>query len=1509
MSTASVPKKKPYVGMREYIAYQLEKVRGRLKLAELALVAMSVATLVGGYVFLFVVLDQWVFDGGVPAALRVVASSVVLGAAAVWLLIGVVIPCVKRVNALYAAKQIERADPKLKGTLLSLVDLERAGRPVPPAIVRALERRAAAELAHTDVDEAVDRTALIRVAYALLAVVVLWCVYTVVSPKRIGPSVWRALIPTSPIQPATRTELHRIEPGDAEVIAGTRLPVAVDLRGEVPEEVKLLFTTQDGRFVDEPVVLKEEEPGLKRFVAILQGPNGRGLEQDITYRIVAGDARSREFRVTVLSPPKVSVVEVGYEYPEYMGLSPRTRTSPAIDAWEGTKVTIRAESSTPLKSALLVLSDTEATEGGERIPMRIEGGTRASVTFPLAFRPDGTAPRFYRIECESTAGYRNPQPASYPLNIRRDEPPEVRLLDPSGDLTVAANAVVPLAYAARDPDFRLRSVRLFVTHDGETLRYNPFLYQGDDRRIEGQFDLFVARLGLRPGDRAEFWLQAEDNREPVPNRANTPRRTLTITDLIPTEQKQRELAERRARQAERLEQLREQLEREWGEELPVGEESFAETPASDVASEAAADQPRGEAGAATEHSEPAQPDGSAVDTSSEGTLPGEETSGSQTPDRGSEPSRPQDVDGPRPEGPMPPRSDAEERPTPASRAGDGDAAAKRPRFANDGSDDQRILEELLREQLAQRSRGNGGAAGGQGQSGSAGESGRSGGAADRPASGQTGGGAERGVDSESEPGSGDAGANRSAGDSARAVMPPTGREDGSKRAQPTGGQQPGNEQDGASGPQGPRNADAPMGSRGAPEATPSAATSTADGSRRPEPGVSGEQNATPSSKNGTGRADAEKPAEPGSTDSPRGASGQPGSRPKPAAEPAQASGERAAGGEKSGTQSPTGDGMQSSSKREGGGTPRDPKVSQQAGDGGDERSEAAGGRQRTIDGNAAGGERSATRNGDRTGEPKAGGDRSGDAAAPRAGRPAARPGDAQEANGANPGDSGDSGDRSEAPDDRAASDKGVGTQDPGAAPGRAATPQGETGGAPRPPKSAGGSEQSGKSGGSDAQARSARKGTGEKATSRIEPAGMERQADGTASAKTGRPDGAADRNEQRAADRNEAAEAGPKRPRTPGETRPRADTPSLPAGEPCPDGMCRSPGNCPHCGTAGNSTSGQGAGAAASKGGSAGGKSGASAGQSGSASRSGMPAGQGGSAANGTEASGARDGSASRDGSKGPANAARQPGDGGEAGSRPDGQGRDGGEPQAGAADSAEPQKAGGGERPRANEGGQGGSGGQPGAGGSGRKAEGRGASGQTAGRKPGQGGGQPGGGPGGGSGQGASNIGAPPAVGQNGDAAAGDTPAAQPGDAAGGSGQGSGGSSSDAEPANPEFAREATNLVLKRLRDQLERGQVDPHLLQRLGWTEEDLQRFLDRLSRSMAATDEDSPEAQARRRQFEEMLKRVRPDQAQRQRRDTRLDKTQIDTVTTRRVPVPPEYRELYEAYTKRLAKRRRP
>src|SRR5690606_36893861 len=75
------------------------------------------------------------------------------------------------------------------------------------------------------------------------------------------------------------------------------------------------------------------------------------------------------------------------------------------------------------------------------------------------------------------------------------------------------------------------------------------------------------------------------------------------------------------------------------------------------------------------------------------------------------------------------------------------------------------------------------------------------------------------------------------------------------------------------------------------------------------------------------------------------------------------------------------------------------------------------------------------------------------------------------------------------------------------------------------------------------------------------------------------------------------------------------------------------------------------------------------------------------------------------------------------------------------------------------------------------------------------------------------------------------------------------GGGSGDLTPdeANLEDKCQAANLVLKQLQEELDRGQVDPELLKELGWTEEQMRKFAERLSQELNRSDPpDTPEEQ---------------------------------------------------------------
>ena len=145
-----------------------------------------------------------------------------------------------------------------------------------------------------------------------------------------------------------------------------------------------------------------------------------------------------------------------------------------------------------------------------------------------------------------------------------------------------------------------------------------------------------------------------------------------------------------------------------------------------------------------------------------------------------------------------------------------------------------------------------------------------------------------------------------------------------------------------------------------------------------------------------------------------------------------------------------------------------------------------------------------------------------------------------------------------------------------------------------------------------------------------------------------------------------------------------------------------------------------------------------------------------------------------------------------------------------------------------------------------------------------------------------------------------------QPGGAASGN---EGGPSRGADAANLEFAKKSADLALDKLRDQLDRGEVDDELLKELGWTEEQARRFADRLADQLAADpDAADPREAARQKQFEEMLKALgRRQNAPSVRTGADIEGRDPGGVGPRDLPVPPEYEELYRAFRRSVARDR--
>lgn len=550
MATPTSPQ---YVDFDEYIEYQLQKTRSQIRWTDLLTAIAGIAVLTVGYLFVFTLLDHWVIPDGFSVRTRGWMLGILVLVQTVWIAWKVVWPSWRQVNSLFAARTLESAEPGFKNTLLTLLDLRGQQRSVPVEIQRSIEKRAALRLSEMDVEQSIDRRMLLRLSYALLALVVLCCAYTVMSPKKL--SFLRPLSTVATAVPS-RTHIVAVRPGSTELLAGSQLAVEVDLEGEIPERVVAFFTTRDRRFVDEPVELHSIGEALMEYGGVIGGATGGGIQQDLSYYVVAGDSRSETYEVTVLQSPTVAVEEVLITFPDYMAFSPRTQTGADIDAWDGAMISWKARANQPVAAARVrFFASPNDVRPMNEIGLRVTDGVQLDGKWKAAYL-DGKYPTHYAIECTTENGDVTRNPARYSIEIHPDQPPEV-FLDPAGEIVRPANAVIPLAIRAHDPDFTLRSVELRVNRGDETLLkqrlFDAFTDGARQTWPLAQHELSLAELQAAPGDRLTVWVEARDNKPELGQAGRSHELQILIEAPVSQDRQQRDLEQQRDLQNERLE--------------------------------------------------------------------------------------------------------------------------------------------------------------------------------------------------------------------------------------------------------------------------------------------------------------------------------------------------------------------------------------------------------------------------------------------------------------------------------------------------------------------------------------------------------------------------------------------------------------------------------------------------------------------------------------------------------------------------------------------------------------------------------------------------------------------------------------------------------------------------------------------------------------------------------------------------------------------------------------------
>ena len=519
----------------EFIEDQVARARSRIKSNDMFRAILWMITVSLGVIFLEVILDHTV---ELPSMARRLILFGGLGTAAVYAFVRIARPMLLKVNTLYAAKSIESTDSTFKNSLINYLQIRDDADKVAPSVLAQIEARAVADLSKVNVDDVVDQSQIVRLSYALAAIVVGICLYSWLTPKSLLDSARRAFL--ADVQRPTNTRFLNITPGDKpdapKVMTGMPVEFSVETLGAQPEAVTLFTSRDEGKtFAETPMTVGNSfaDP----WKAKIDRVPGK-----LFYYMAGGDGKTRTYELEVLPVAIVEKVSLDYDFPEYAQAPRREGVEEGnVEALQGTRITITAFTNQPARSGTL--------DFGPRppVPLIPVQGDQKKLTGTFLVDTDGQ----YSVKFNTVDGQANPEPVLYDIRVVKDVAPTARFIRPESPTLRPANARVPLVIEASD-DFGLKEVKLHVHKNGEILQKAVDLIEPNAKEVSKQIQKTVALdlepLSLKVGDKIEYWLTLRDNCDLQPNKFETPKQTIEIQEPV-SQPKREELAQNEMAQA------------------------------------------------------------------------------------------------------------------------------------------------------------------------------------------------------------------------------------------------------------------------------------------------------------------------------------------------------------------------------------------------------------------------------------------------------------------------------------------------------------------------------------------------------------------------------------------------------------------------------------------------------------------------------------------------------------------------------------------------------------------------------------------------------------------------------------------------------------------------------------------------------------------------------------------------------------------------------------------------
>ncbi len=396
------------------------------------------------------------------------------------------------------ARLVERTAPELREDLLSAVELGEEPEHYDSPRFRELVQAGVAErMAGLDTERLLPTQLLRRSMLILGAIVVVLIGAMAFSGLQFGTMLLRAMFPMANLDRVSSVKVAILAPNPAEmpVPQGDSIPLIVETSGKPVAQAYLETFSKSGS----RSVAQMTPSGRGRFTAQIQV-----AREDVQYRVRAGDALTRKYRLHAAARPHVVRFHKTYRFPAYAQLPEKTAIDDTGDlaALEGTEVEMLLETDQPVRAAEL-----RVETGKDTAVQKLEPAGERRLRASVKLNASGT----YRVHLVSAeSAFENKFSPEYELRAEADLIPKVEIETPERDTVATTSELLDLTGAASD-DLALAALeQRYRVNEGPWKKRPLPLEPGPAARIETQWDL--SQEGFRPGDIVTTKLVATDRK-------------------------------------------------------------------------------------------------------------------------------------------------------------------------------------------------------------------------------------------------------------------------------------------------------------------------------------------------------------------------------------------------------------------------------------------------------------------------------------------------------------------------------------------------------------------------------------------------------------------------------------------------------------------------------------------------------------------------------------------------------------------------------------------------------------------------------------------------------------------------------------------------------------------------------------------------------------------------------------------------------------------------------------